>query len=64
MLTDKQEIINNRREVVKQGFELLNDQDAVSPFVAIIAKRFKVSQVTIYGDMKALGIGRKLKKAN
>jgi DeoR/GlpR family transcriptional regulator of sugar metabolism len=64
MLTEKQEIINNRREVIKQGFELLTEQDAVSPFVAILAKRFKVSQVTIYGDMKALGIGRKIKKVN
>ena len=62
MLTNKQQIIKNRRDVVGEAYKGLADKkQAVSPLVEYLAKRFKVSQVTIYGDLKYLGLTNKPK---
>lgn len=63
MLTQKQEIIKNRRSVVSEAYTKLDGKDAVTPLVDYLAKRFKVSHVTIYGDIKALGLVTKKKSA-
>ena len=59
MLTQKQENIKNRRAVVSEAYSKLDGKDAVTPLVNYLAKRFKVSQVTIYADLKALELTNK-----
>lgn len=53
MLTQKQENIKNRREVVGKAYQsALNNKEAISPLVKILAKKYKVSDVTIYADIE------------
>ena len=61
MLTNKQQNIKNRREVVSGAYKsAIDNKEPISPLVATLAKKYKVSQVTIYGDINYLGLNNKI----
>lgn len=61
MLTNKQQNIKDRREVVSRAYKsAIDNKEAISPVVATLAKKYKVSQVTIYGDINYLGLSKKI----
>ena len=62
MLTNKQQVIKDRRDAVGKAYTEKPEQDAVTTLVEKLAKKYNVTQVTIYGDLKILGLtgdGRK-----
>ena len=61
MITNKQQIIKDRREIVGKAYKCaIENGEAITPIVNTLAKKYKVSQVTIYGDINYLGLNKKL----
>lgn len=54
MLTNKQQAILNRREAVSKAYrDAIDNNWAISPLVEMLSKKYRVSQLTIYNDIKA-----------
>lgn len=61
MITTTQEKINNRRVIVSEAYSKLSNGEAVTALVNYLSKRFKVSSVTIYNDIKIWKIAEQAK---
>lgn len=57
MIKSKQDRIKDRRKLVKETFSQMRDEkNLVSAIVARLSRMHSVTEITIYNDLKELGL--------